>query len=72
MKTLLEKIESVQAAIEEVLTSQSLSTQNGTVERARLDFLVKYEEQLIQKYETEKAWAQGGFQNLVSFKRRAR
>ncbi len=69
IKTLVERIEMIQASIEEVLTSQSLSTQGGSVERARLDFLTKYEARLLDEYALQQAAPSGGFMNKVRFKR---
>lgn len=65
--TLVERIENVQSAIQEVLTSQELTTQAGSVVRARLDFLYKMERDLLNQYElTQRS---GGFQNKVRFSR---
>jgi len=69
VKTLVERIEEVQQAITECLTSQELTTQAGSVMRARLDFLTKYERQLLDQYELEQAGSTGGFQNKVRFRR---
>ena len=69
IKTLVERIEEVQASISEVLTSQELSTQGGSVARARLDFLTKYEARLLDEYELQQAAASGGFMNKVRFRR---
>lgn len=68
VKTLLERIEEVQASITQVLTSQTLSTQAGSVERARLDFLMKYEKDLLNQYDMLNA-TPGGFANKVRFTR---
>jgi len=67
IKTLVERIEEVQAAISEVLTSQELTTQAGSVVRARLDYLYKMEKQLLDQYEL--STRTGGFQNKVRFSR---
>lgn len=63
--TLVERIEDVQAAIQDVLTSQELTTQAGSVVRARLDFLYKMERDLLNQYELMNR--PGGFQNKVRF-----
>ena len=63
--TLVERIENVQSAIQEVLTSQELTTQAGSVVRARLDFLYKMERDLLNQYEL--STRAGGFQNKVRF-----
>ena len=63
--TLVERIEDVQAAIQDVLTSQELTTQAGSVVRARLDFLYKMERDLLNQYELTNR--PGGFQNKVRF-----
>jgi hypothetical protein len=65
--TLIERIENVQSAIQEVLTSQELTTQAGSVVRARLDFLYKMERDLLNQYELLNR--AGGFQNKVRFSR---
>jgi len=67
IKTLVERIEEVQAAISEVLTSQELTTQAGSVVRARLDFLYKMEKDLLDQYDLINS--PGGFQNKVRFSR---
>lgn len=67
IKTLEERIEEVQAAISEVLTSQELTTQAGSVVRARLDYLMKYEKDLLDQYDLLNS--PGGFQNKVRFRR---
>lgn len=67
IKTLVERIEEVQAAISEVMTSQELTTQAGTVARARLDFLTAYERKLLDQYELQQAMSSGGFRNKVRF-----
>jgi len=67
IKTLVERIEEVQAAISEVLTSQELTTQAGSVVRARLDYLYKLERDLLNQYELSNRT--GGFQNKVRFSR---
>ncbi len=50
LKTTLEQLEEVQAAITEVMTSQSLTQPGGTVVRANLDALQKREEKLLARY----------------------
>jgi len=65
--TLEERIENVQTAIQEVLSSQELTTQAGSVVRARLDFLYKMERDLLNQYELLNR--PGGFQNKVRFSR---
>jgi hypothetical protein len=44
-----------------------LSTEAGSVMRARLDFLVSYEAKLLEEYQIETSV--GGFQNKVKFVR---
>ena len=55
VKTTLQRLEEVQAAITEVMTSQELRAggASGTIVRPDLDALRKYESELIKKYETE-------------------
>jgi hypothetical protein len=53
LKTTLEQIEEVQAAITEVMTSQSLSHSGGTVSRANLAELQAREEKLLARYRIE-------------------
>jgi hypothetical protein len=65
--TTTEKLEAVQSAILACLTSQELSTEAGSVMRARLDFLVAYEGKLLETYNIENSV--GGFQNKVKFVR---
>jgi hypothetical protein len=65
--TTTEKLEAVQSAIMACLTSQELSTEAGSVMRARLDFLVAYEQKLLAQYDMDAAV--GGFQNKVKFVR---
>lgn len=66
IKTLEERIEEVQAAISEVLTSQELTTQAGSVVRARLDYLMKMEKDLLNQYELLQS--PSGFQTKVRFR----
>lgn len=67
IKTLEERIEEVQGAISEVLTSQELTTQAGSVVRARLDYLMKLERDLLNQYELLQS--PSGFQTKVRFRR---
>ncbi|MFC1884661.1 hypothetical protein ACFL2O_07815 [Thermodesulfobacteriota bacterium] len=53
VKTTLEQLEEVQAAITEVLTSQELSSSSGRVVRANLDALRAYEKELLARYRNE-------------------
>ncbi|MFA5056838.1 MAG: hypothetical protein WC485_01880 [Opitutaceae bacterium] len=70
VKTTLEQLEEVQAAITACLTSQELSGPHGTVVRARLEALTAREQQLLKRYEEEQAAGDtGGFINRVQFGR---
>ena len=53
LKTTLEQLEEVQAAITEVMTSQELSGEAGRVVRAGLDSLQRREESLLIRYKAE-------------------
>jgi hypothetical protein len=70
VKTTLEQLEEVQAAISACLSSQELSGPHGTVRRAQLDALSKREDVLLKRYNEEQAASGGGgFINKVSFAR---
>jgi hypothetical protein len=70
VKTTLEQLEEVQAAITACLTSQELSGPHGKVVRAQLDALSKREEVLLKRYYEEQAsGVEGGFVNRVQFGR---
>lgn len=70
VKTTLEQLEEVQAAITACLTSQELSGPHGTVVRAQLAALTAREDMLIKRYNEENAaGAGGGFVNKVQFAR---
>lgn len=53
IKTTLEQLEEVQAAITEVMTSQQLTQIGGTVVRAQLAALEAREEKLLARYRIE-------------------
>ena len=53
IKTTLEQLEEVQAAISEVMTSQELSLPSGRVVRAQLAALEAREEKLLARYRKE-------------------
>ena len=53
VKTTLEQLEEVQAAITEVMASQSLTQQGGTVVRAQLAALEAREEKLLARLRIE-------------------
>jgi hypothetical protein len=59
LKTTLQQLEEVQAAITEVMTSQAQRGPSGSVERPQLDALAKREEILLARYyrETGKSMA---------------
>jgi hypothetical protein len=70
VKTTLEQLEEVQAAITACLTSQELSGPHGKVVRAQLDALTKREDMLLKRYtEEQDSGATGGFVNKVQFAR---
>lgn len=70
VKTTLEQLEEVQAAITACLTSQELSGPHGRVVRAQLDALQRREDTLLKRYNEEQAAAGGGgFMNKVQFGR---
>jgi hypothetical protein len=66
LKTTLEQLEEVQAAITEVMTSQELGGPNGKVVRAQLDALNTREEKLLERYNAEQGTC--GRDNLASFR----
>ena len=70
VKTTLEQIEEVQAAITEVMTSQELRAggASGTIVRADLDALTKRESALLLKYQTEQG-AGGPARNVGTVRR---
>ena len=53
LKTTLEQLEEVQAAITEVMTSQAMSGPGGKVTRADLEALQKRESVLLARYNRE-------------------
>ena len=53
VKTTLEQLEEVQAAITEVMTSQEMSGAAGRVVRAQLAALEKREDKLLARYRAE-------------------
>jgi len=53
IKTLLAQIEEVQAAITKVMTSQSYTLGDASVQRAKLDALTKRESWLLAQYRKE-------------------
>lgn len=53
VKTTLEQLEEVQAAISKVMTAQSGGIGDKTLQRARLDLLTAREEQLLARYKAE-------------------
>ena len=53
IKTTLEQIEEVQAAITKVLNSQSYTIGDASVQRAKLAALTAREDMLLAKYEKE-------------------
>ena len=53
IKTTLEQIEEVQAAITKVLNSQSYTIGDASVQRAKLKALTDREEMLLGKYQKE-------------------
>ena len=53
LKTTLEQLEEVQAAITAVMTSQQLTHSGGTVVRAQLQALQDREEKLLARYRIE-------------------
>ena len=55
LKTTLEQLEEVQEAITNVLVSQELSGEHGSVVRARLAALNEREEMLLKRYKAEQA-----------------
>lgn len=66
VKTTLEQLEEVQAAITAVMTSQELHQEDSKVVRARLDALDKRETQLLARYRMEQAeGTAGGFTNKI-------
>lgn len=69
LKTTLEQLEEVQAAITACLTSQELRGPHGSVVRAQLDALQRREEKLLARYTEEQASGAGGFMNKVEFGR---
>lgn len=70
VKTTLEQLEEVQAAITACLTSQELTGPHGSVVRARLDSLHAREQVLLKRYyEEQAAGDSGGFANKVKFER---
>ena len=60
--TTLQQLEEVQAAITEVMTSQSLTGPEGAIARASLNHLTERETMLLERYgqETGGASGQGG------------
>lgn len=68
VKTTLEQLEEVQAAITEVMTSQSLSGSGGNIVRANLKDLVALREKLEAKYNREQG--QGGLTINIGIPRR--
>ena len=70
VKTTLEQIEEVQAAITEVMTSQELRAggASGTIVRADLDALTKRESALLLKYQIEQG-AGGPARNVGTVRR---
>ena len=68
IKTTLEHLEEVQAAITKIMTAQDVSMGDKRVMYARLDFLQKREDALLARYKTEQAGSgAGGFINKVRF-----
>jgi hypothetical protein len=61
LKTTLEMLEEVQEAITEVLTSQEMSGEHGSVVRARLSALNDREEMLLARYKAEQLASGGTF-----------
>jgi len=53
VKTTLEQLEEVQAAITKVMTAQSAGLADKTMTRARLDMLTAREEILLTRYRAE-------------------
>jgi len=53
VKTTLEQIEEVQAAITKVMASQSYMIGDASVQRAKLEALTKREQMLLAKYAKE-------------------
>lgn len=64
IKTTLEQLEDVQAAIQNALQAQSVGIGDKTLMRARLDFLQKREDVLLRRYREEMG---GGMFNKVAF-----
>jgi hypothetical protein len=68
LKTTLEQLEEVQAAITAVMTSQSMTTSGGRIDRADLAALQAREVYLQKKYNAEQGTG-GGTTNYASFNR---
>jgi hypothetical protein len=60
VKTTLEQLEEVQAAITNCLSAQSVGSADKTVLYARLDFLQKREDSLLRRYNEEQVAASSG------------
>jgi len=69
LKTTLEQLEEVQAAISEVLVSQELGGPNGKVVRARLAELEAREMRLTARYKAEQGT--GGFAINIGIPKRS-
>ena len=68
VKTTLEQLEEVQAAITEVMTSQSLGGPRGNIVRANLKDLEAREEKLLARYKREQG--EGGLTINIGIPRR--
>lgn len=53
VKTTLEQLEEVQAAISKVMAGQDVTINGNRMVRANLDFLTKRETMLLQRYKAE-------------------
>jgi len=70
VKTTLQRLEEVQAAITEVMTSQELRAggASGTIVRAELETLRQMEKELLARYESEQGTA-GPARNVGTIRR---
>lgn len=67
LKTTLEQLEEVQAAITQCLAAQQMGAGDKQVQRARLDQLQAREEYLLRRYNETAAPGAGGMFNKVKF-----
>jgi len=69
VKTTLEQLEEVQAAITEVMTAQDVSNSDKRLARARLDMLTNREQILLKRYKAEQGTGGGPRVNVAIPKR---